>query len=227
MTNKSIKAVSAISVPQFWKRFPDEKAAIDYFLDIRYKGNLTCPHCGATVSIYRYRERPKFFQCSTCNNTFSPFKDTIFKKTHLDLRLWFFAIKEFLNSRKGISACYLERELDVTYKTAWRMLQQLRIAMNNKEKEEEFSMFVQIDETYIGGKPRKANNTTGIKVYHKRGRGTNKIPVVGMKESSTSRVYAKVMMANDEKKPIRFRNQYILVVSVFVILFRRQRFSNP
>jgi transposase-like protein len=86
MTNKSEKAVSAMSLPQYLKKFPNEKAAIDYFLDLRYKGNLTCPHCGAAASIYQYRERPKFFQCSNCHNTLSPFKDTIFAKPHIDLR---------------------------------------------------------------------------------------------------------------------------------------------
>ncbi|MDR2490617.1 MAG: transposase [Spirochaetaceae bacterium] len=111
MTNKSERAVTAMTFFQFEQKFPNEKAAIDHFLDIRYKGNMTCPHCGAVVNIYRYRDRPKFFQCSTCNNTFSPFKDTIFKKTHIDLRWWFFAIKLFLNSRKGISGCQLEKEL--------------------------------------------------------------------------------------------------------------------
>ncbi len=176
---------------QFEQKFPDEKAAIDYFLDIRYKGELTCPHCGAKVSIYRYRDRPKFFQCYHCNNTFSPFKDTVFAKTHIDMRRWFYAIKLFLNSRKGISGCQLERELGVTYKTAWRMLQQIRIAMNNKETEEQFELFVEMDETYVGGKPRKPNavlDKDGNVVARtkpsetKRGRGTKKIPVVGIKE---------------------------------------------
>jgi transposase-like protein len=133
MTNKSEKAVSAMTFREFLEKFPDEKAAIDYFIDIRYQGNLTCPHCGATISIYRYRDRPKFFQCSTCQNTFSPFKGTIFEKTHIDIRWWFYAMKLFLNSRKGISGCQLERELGVAYSTAWRMLQQIRIAMDNEE----------------------------------------------------------------------------------------------
>jgi transposase-like protein len=118
MTDKSEKAVSAMNFFEFERKFSNEKAAIDYFLDNRYQGNLTCPRCGATISIYRYRDRPKFFQCYHCNNTFSPFKDTIFEKTHIDMRRWFYAIKMFLNSRKGISGCQLERELGVTYKTA-------------------------------------------------------------------------------------------------------------
>jgi transposase-like protein len=89
MTNKSERAVTAMTFFQFEQKLPNEKAAIDYFLDIRYKSNMTCPHCGAVVSIYRYRDRPKFFQCATCNNTFSPFKDTIFAKTHIGMRRWF------------------------------------------------------------------------------------------------------------------------------------------
>jgi hypothetical protein len=131
MTNRSEKAVTAMTFFQFQDKFPDEKAAIDYFLDIRYKGELTWPYCGAKVSIYRYRDRPKFFQRSDCNNTFSPFKDTVFAKNHIDMRRWFFAM--------------------------WSMLQRIRRAMANKETEEQFELFVERDETYIGGKPRKPN----------------------------------------------------------------------
>jgi hypothetical protein len=49
MTNKSKRAVSAMSDDEFDERFPNEKAAVDWFIDIRYKGNLTCPHCGETI----------------------------------------------------------------------------------------------------------------------------------------------------------------------------------
>jgi transposase-like protein len=199
-----------MSLLQYLKKFPNEKAAIDYFLDLRYKGNLTCPHCGTAVSIYRYRERPKFFQCSNCHNTFSPFKDTIFAKTHIDLRWRFFIIKLFLNSRKGIAACTVERELGVTYKTAWRMLQQIRRAMMNEETEKQFEIFVEVDETYIGGKPRKPNailDKDGNVVVKtrpplKRGRGINKIPVVDIKERSTTKVYVKLMTPDEKNKSL-------------------------
>jgi transposase-like protein len=188
MTNKSERVVSATTFFEFEQKFPDEKAAIDYFLDKRYHGNLTCPHCGATISIYRYRDRPKFFQCYHCNNTFSPFKDTVLEKTHIDMRDWFYVIRMFLNSRKGIAACTIERELGVTYKTAWRMLQQIRVAMANEKEKIQFELFVEMDETYVGGKPRKPNAILDkdgnviarTKPKTKRGRGTKKLAVVGI-----------------------------------------------
>lgn len=206
MTNKSKKAVTAMTFFQFEHKFPDEKAAIDYFLDLRYHGNLTCPHCGKTISIYRYRDRPKFFQCYHCNNTFSPFKDTIFAKTHIDMRRWFYAIKMFLNSRKGISGCQLERELGVSYTTAWRMLQQIRIAMANEQERKQFELYVEMDETFIGGKPRKPNAILDkdgnviarTRSNHKRGRGAHKMKVAGIKEMSTTKVYVKFMPPNEK-----------------------------
>jgi transposase-like protein len=210
MKVKRERAKSAMSDDEFDEKFPDEKAAIDYFLDIRYKGNLVCPHCGSTVSIYRERERLKVFHCSACNNSFSPFKDTIFEKTHIAIIKWFKVIRNFLNDRKGYSACHVERDLKVTYKTAWRMLQEVRTAMANREFEETFEAIVEVDETYVGGKPRKGNaildekgNIIAIaKPKVKRGRGTKKIPVVGIKERSTTHVYAKVMLPNEEGRKL-------------------------
>jgi transposase-like protein len=206
MTNKSKRAVSAMSDDEFGGRFPNEKAAIDWLIDIRYKGNLVCPHCGATISIYRERERLKVFHCSNCNNSFSPIKGTIFEKTHILITKWFKVIKNFLNDRAEYSACHVVRDIKVTYKTAWRMLQQIRIAMANRETEQIFEAVVEVDETYIGGKPRKTNavldeNDNVLKSRkrcHKRGRGTDIIPVVGVKERSTTHVYAKVMLPNGE-----------------------------
>ncbi len=202
------KALSAMSDDEFDERFPDEKAAIDHFLDIRYKGSLACPHCGAAVSIYRERKRLKVFHCINCDNTFSPFVGTIFEKTHIKIKKWFKAIRNFLNDRAGYSACRLERDFKVTYKTAFRMLHQIRKAMGNREIEEIFEAIIEVDETYIGGKPRKSNAildkedniVKAAKYKNKRGRGTKKIPVVGIKERSTGHVHARVMLPNKEGK---------------------------
>ncbi|MCL2209739.1 MAG: IS1595 family transposase [Treponema sp.] len=192
---------------EFNKKFPTEQSAINYFYQVRYNNILTCPHCGAKINLYR-TARKKVCICHSCNNTFSPFSDTIFRKSKTDMRLWFYAIHLILNDKKGISGCQLQRELGVTYKTAWRMLKQIREAMSNINMRKTFEIFVEIDETYIGGKPRKenkkldANNLPDGKTKSKRGRGTNKTPVIGIIERSSKKVYAKVALPNKEGKKL-------------------------
>jgi transposase-like protein len=189
---------------EFNEKFPTERAAIEYFFHIRYNDRLTCPHCGTNFKVYRYRNRTKACKCTFCNNTFSPFSNTIFEKSSTDMRKWFYAIHLFLNGKKGISGCQLQRELGVTYKTAWRMLKQIRTAMGNADMKKSFDIFVEIDETYIGGKPRKENiviDANGAIVLpekepSKRGRGTDKTPVIGVKERSSKHVYAQVALPN-------------------------------
>ena len=188
------------------EKFPTEKSVIDYFLDIRYADGMSCPHCGS-VRFYGRANNHKLFDCPDCKNSFSPFKGTIFEKSSTDLRKWMYAIHLFLNSKKGISGKQLEREIGVTYKTAWRMLQQIRIAMSNTEHQEFFDTIVEIDETYVGGKPRKTNEhdnnddnngsgtSTGKTV--KRGRGTNKTPVVGVIDRNNKKIFAKIALPND------------------------------
>jgi len=140
-------------------------------------------------------------------STFSPFKDTIFEKSSTDLRKWFYAIHLFLNGKKGISGLQLQREIGVTYKTAWRMLQQIRIAMGNAEQKEFFDTIVEIDETYVGGKPRKRNkknddDNDNTPDPPKRGRGTKKTPVVGVIDRENKQVYAKIAMPNKDGKKL-------------------------
>jgi lipoate-protein ligase B len=101
---------------------------------------------------------------------------TIFENTHLDLRMWLYAINLVNVSRKGISALQLQRELGMkSYKGAWRMMKQIRSAMAKEEMKEVFEAVVEIDETYVGGKPRKENNHNDTHT-NKRGRGTSKTP---------------------------------------------------
>lgn len=187
---------------ELMKKFPTEKSVINYFLKIRYPNGVTCNHCGS-IKVYQETERQKVFSCNDCHSTFSPFKGTIFEKSSTDLRKWMYAIHLFLNSKKGISGLQLQREIGVTYKTAWRMLQQIRLAMSNNDNKEFFDTIVEIDETYVGGKPRKNNDhEDDNKPSNKRGRGTNKTPVVGMIDRNNKQIYAKVAMPNGDGKKL-------------------------
>lgn len=188
------------------KKFPTEDSVIKYYLTVRYPNGVCCNHCGS-IKVYQKTSRKKVFNCADCNNTFSPFKGTIFEKSSTDLRKWMYAIHLFLNGKKGISGLQLQREIGVTYKTAWRMLQQIRIAMGNAENQEFFDTIVEIDETYVGGKPRKSNehddNTPkGTGTGSKRGRGTDKTPVVGMIDRNNKKVFAKIALPNNEGKKL-------------------------
>ena len=181
------------------EKYPTEESIIKYFLTIRYPNGVECNHCGSP-RVYQETKRRKVFSCGSCMSTFSPFKGTIFEKSSTDLRKWFYAIHLFLNGKKGISGLQLKREIGVTYKTAWRMLQQIRIAMGNAEQKEFFDTIVEIDETYVGGKPRKNNRKDDDNDLDppKRGRGTKKTPVVGVIDRENKQVYAKVAMPNDK-----------------------------
>lgn len=181
--------------------FPTEEAVIHHFIKIRYPDGVKCNHCGSEKA-YK-RTNPRFFDCGECSNTFSIFKGTIFEKTTTDLRKWMYAIHLFLNGKKGISGYQLKREIGVTYKCAWRMLRQIRQAMGNSAHQEFIDTIIEMDETYIGGKPRKENRKDDRDQNpNKRGRGTKKIPVVGVIDRINKRVHAKVALPNKEGKKL-------------------------
>jgi len=92
----------------------------------------------------------------------------------LPLQKWFLAISLILNAKKGISALQLSRDLEVNKNTAWRVAMQIRKAMTQRSELELLTGVVEMDETWIGGKPRK-----GPDKKLKRGRGTKKPPVIG------------------------------------------------
>jgi transposase-like protein len=129
---------------EFLKRFPDDNAVIEYFIKTKYPQSVKCPHCGSVTVIHR-KDYPKLFQCNTCNNSFSIFKDTIFEKTTTDLTKWFYVIYLFFNTKKGISAVQLQHEIGVTYKCAWRILHQIRKAMAEENPQGFYEAMIEID----------------------------------------------------------------------------------
>jgi transposase-like protein len=199
---------------EFNEKFPTEEACIDYFINIRYNKGVVCPHCGCTTHIYHRKDFPKLLICKNCNNHFSIFKGTIFEKSCTDLRKWFLAINFMITDKKGISALQLQRQIGTTYKTAWRILKQIRVAMGNTDFTKAFEAIVEIDETYVGGKPRKKgyiedkkddkdddnNNHNNKPPRNKTGRGTRKTAVVGVKERGSDNVHAVVALPDKDGK---------------------------
>ena len=166
-----------------FERFPNQQSCIEHLEVARWQGTPRCPYCTSTnCAPLQHRHR-----CYTCKTSFSVTVGTIFHHTHLPLQKWFLAIGLMLNARKSLSALQLSRDIHVNKNTAWRIAMQIRKAMHQAEHRNLLMGLVEMDETYIGGKPRKGSGGPPAK----RGRGTDKIPVVGAVERG-GRVTAKV-----------------------------------
>jgi transposase-like protein len=174
---------------EIFQTFPTQESCIDHLEKVRWSNSPTCPYCFTDKRITKQKGE-KRYHCNNCQTGFSVTVNTIFHDTKLPLQKWFLAITLMLNAKKGISAKQLERDLRVTYKTAWYMAMRIRRAM--LDQKEMLMGIVEVDETYIGGKPRKSNSRKGKKPL-KRGRGTTKTPVVGLVERGKNNyVFAQV-----------------------------------
>ncbi len=171
--------MNLISIVQL---FPTQDACIEYLEKVRWGGKPVCPYCGESRSSTMMTEDRHRHHCNACNKSFKVTVDTILHGTHLPLQKWFLAMVLILNAKKGLSALQLSRDLDVNKNTAWRMGMMIRKAMMSNQAEL-LSGIVEMDETYVGGKPRKGNDgNSDDENKPKRGRGTKKIAVVGMVE---------------------------------------------
>ena len=166
-----------MNIVKIYELFPTEADCIAHLERVRWHGTPICPYCKSD----RITPMPSGHRhhCNGCNTTFSVTVDTIFHHTHLDLQKWFLAISLVLNAKKGISSRQLARDIGVNKDTAWYVGMRIRNSMF--EQPELMRGIVEMDECYIGGKPRKGNGPHSGPP-HKRGRGTDKIPLVGMLE---------------------------------------------
>ena len=191
-----------MNILEVFEQFPTQESCIQYLEKVRWHGEIRCPYCNSTnTAKAEHRHR-----CYTCKTSFSVTVGTIFHHTHLPLQKWFLAIMLMLNAKKGISALQLSRDLRVNKNTAWRMNMQIRKAMTQIEQRPILQGIVEMDETYIGGKPRKGTRGEGKDGKHKPGRGTKKAPVIGAVEREGS-VAAKAV----DKKNMKGRNMRAFV----------------
>ena len=165
------------------ERFPDQESCIEHLERIRWRGTPVCPHCGC-IEVVRKKEdgvgRVGRFHCSACHASFKVTCGTVFHGTKIPLQKWFLAISLILNAKKGLSSYQLQRDLELNQKTAWYILTRIRAEMSKKGRAL-LQGIIEADETYIGGKPRKENKKEDREPA-KRGRGTDKTPVIGAVE---------------------------------------------
>lgn len=157
----------------------NERAAVEYFEEQRWGSSPCCPRCGDTdvrqmLAADGTRNARFLWRCKGCKQQFTVKIGTIMEDSPIPLRHWAYAFYEACKSKKGVSAREIERQCNVTYKTALFMMHRIRWAMAPANDDEPklggSGKVVEFDETYVGGKPRGAPNwALGVGGQAKRG----------------------------------------------------------
>jgi transposase-like protein len=179
-------------------KYDNDEKCREILTKLRWPEGVTCPRCKERKVCYL--ESRKQFECGSCGYQFSVLTGTIFNDTHLALEKWFAATMLLCEAKKGMSACQVQRTLGISYKTAWYLCHRIRAAMAECDKPM-LDGKVEVDETYVGGRGKGLT---------KRGRGTKKRPVLGIRQRNgevrffhakdvTSRSLEKFMRENLSK----------------------------
>jgi len=171
-----------MSLITVFQRFPDHESCIEHLERVRWGDQPCCPHCGSThIARKQDNDRQGRWNCHACKSSFNVLSGTVFQKTKIPLQIWFVAITLILNAKKSVSSCQLSRDLEINQKSAWYLMTRVRKAMMDADASI-LQGIVEADECYVGGKPRKSNKSEDRDNTHKRGRGTAKMPILGVVE---------------------------------------------
>jgi transposase-like protein len=158
---------------------------------IRWPNGPVCAHCGCMDNVTKFqgkKHRPGVYKCNDCGEQFTVTVNSVMEGSHLPIRLWLMAFSIMCSAKKGVSALQLQRQLGIgSYRSAWHLCHRIRHAMLQEPLKGLLTGTVEVDETYVGGKPRKHS---GVKA--KRGRGTKKVPVLALVERN-GRVRARAV----------------------------------
>jgi len=196
MSAKQYRTNTCVSAFDFFSRFPDQDTAQRHIEEIRWHGKPVCPYCGSEHVIFERKTSGRYYTCVNCRSRFTVRVGTVFERSHIPLHKWLYAIYLVMASRKGISSVQLSKELGITQKSAWFMLQRIRHALGGDDDDNSgigaggglLKDIVEIDEAYFGGKDENRHEYK----RHNLG-GADKTIVVGMRERGTGRTRGYVV----------------------------------
>lgn len=165
--------MDSVNLCSLIEQFNSEDRCRAYLEALRWSDDVLCPRCRSN-KISQIVKRHQY-DCDACRYQFSVTAGTVFNDSHLPLWKWFLCTYLLCESRKGMSANQLSRTLGISYKTAWYLCHRIRSAMREVNPEP-LTGIVEIDETYVGG----------VQHGSKRGRGTPKEIVIGIKQRGGS-----------------------------------------
>ena len=172
MNEKEIK-----SIIELIQKCPTEDECYELLEKIQWHGNVISPY-DKNSKVYKCKGHN--YRCKKTGKYFNVKTNTLFESSKIGLIKWFSTIWIITSHKKGISSLQLSKDIKVTQKTAWFMLQRIRKCFKF-ENNNILCNDVEIDETYIGGKDK--NRHSKKKIKNTQGRSLkDKIPVIGMVE---------------------------------------------
>ena len=152
---------------EFMERFETEEKCREYLYQLRWPEGFVCPKCGVKDEPFNIKSRHQY-QCRHCNHQASVTAGTIMDRTRTPLKKWFLAIYLMGQDKRGCSAMKLKQEVKIAYDTAWTMSHKIRKDMGERDSMYLLSGIMEMDDSFFGGAHEGS----------KRGRGTDKTPVV-------------------------------------------------
>ena len=176
-----------LSFTQFIKRFPDEKACVEYLYSVKWPQGFECPVCGCRHG-YTLKNRRQY-QCARCRHQTSLTANTVMHRSHLPLTKWFWAIYLVACDKRGISALALAGKIEVCYETAWNLLRRIRAAMEMRDEHYVLQGIVEFDDSYFGA--GKKGNIPG---KGGRARGNQAVFVAVSKDEKGNPAYLRMQL---------------------------------
>ena len=179
---------NGISLPELFRRFPNNEVAEQWFVESRWPSGISCTHCGSK-DVNEHAAHPKMpYRCRSCRKRFSVRHGTAMESTKLGFQTWVVAIYLLATGLKGTSSMKVHRDLDITQKSAWHLAHRIRQSFATHS--DLFEGPVELDEAYFGG--REKNKHADQKLH--AGRGTvGKTIVAGARDHETKLIRAKVV----------------------------------
>jgi transposase-like protein len=197
----------AMTLPELINVFGDDAKCRRYIESLRWRKVIICPRCEkpATAIANRFQ-----YDCDECHYQFSATSGTIFHDTHLPLTKWFLATYLLCESKKGMSACQIQRTLGISYKTAWYLCHRIRAAMLEVAPEH-LDGTVEIDETYVAGKKRRWRAKGDVSVVigiRQRNGDLRMIRAKDAKSATVREIISANNMQKSKRKTINHSREY-------------------